>query len=151
MGHPKRKQIFQPSIFRCYVSFREGKFQHVKWLSQELCWVAHIQSLMTCTIGTCWYLKTFHQMDPAEPNQMVTSFRLERLFQLEIWQWPMVAKHHLNKIHKKTTNPPKKRYETSGEEGRTMMLVMRIELHSCRCTSSMSWITRLIHLPATNR
>ena len=29
-----------------------------------------------------------------------------------------------------------------------MMLVMRIELHSCRCTSGVSWITRLIHLPA---
>ena len=28
IGLPKRKQIFQPSIFRCYVSFREGK----------LCW-----------------------------------------------------------------------------------------------------------------
>ncbi len=25
MGHPKRKLVFQPSIFRCYVSFREGK------------------------------------------------------------------------------------------------------------------------------
>ena len=24
MGFPKRKRIFQPSIFRCYVSFREG-------------------------------------------------------------------------------------------------------------------------------
>ncbi len=23
-GHPKRKLVFQPSIFRCYVSFREG-------------------------------------------------------------------------------------------------------------------------------
>ncbi len=26
MGHPKRKLVFQPSIFRCYVSFREGMF-----------------------------------------------------------------------------------------------------------------------------
>ena len=26
IGHPKRKLVFQPSIFRCYVSFREGKF-----------------------------------------------------------------------------------------------------------------------------
>ena len=25
IGHPKRKLVFQPSIFRCYVSFREGK------------------------------------------------------------------------------------------------------------------------------
>ena len=25
IGLPKRKLIFQPSIFRCYVSFREGK------------------------------------------------------------------------------------------------------------------------------
>ena len=24
IGHPKRKVVFQPSIFRCYVSFREG-------------------------------------------------------------------------------------------------------------------------------
>ena len=24
IGHPKRKLVFQPSIFRCYVSFREG-------------------------------------------------------------------------------------------------------------------------------
>ena len=23
---PKRKLVFQPSIFRCYVSFREGNF-----------------------------------------------------------------------------------------------------------------------------
>ena len=26
IGHPKRKLVFQPSIFRCYVSFREGKW-----------------------------------------------------------------------------------------------------------------------------
>ena len=25
IGHPKRKLVFQPSIFRCYVSFRECK------------------------------------------------------------------------------------------------------------------------------
>jgi len=25
IGYPKRKLVFQPSIFRCYVSFREGK------------------------------------------------------------------------------------------------------------------------------
>ena len=25
IGHPERKLVFQPSIFRCYVSFREGK------------------------------------------------------------------------------------------------------------------------------
>ena len=24
IDHPKRKLVFQPSIFRCYVSFREG-------------------------------------------------------------------------------------------------------------------------------
>ena len=27
MGHPKRKLIFQPSIFRGYVSFREGRME----------------------------------------------------------------------------------------------------------------------------
>ena len=27
IGHPKRKLVFQPSIFRCYVSFREGKLK----------------------------------------------------------------------------------------------------------------------------
>ena len=27
IGHPKRKLIFQPSIFRCYISFREGNHQ----------------------------------------------------------------------------------------------------------------------------
>ncbi len=27
IGHPKRKLVFQPSIFRGYVSFREGKSQ----------------------------------------------------------------------------------------------------------------------------
>ena len=27
MGLPKRKLVFQPSIFRCHVSFREGIFQ----------------------------------------------------------------------------------------------------------------------------
>ncbi len=41
MGHPKRKVVFQPSIFRCYVSFREcmyvlskcpGVFSHFRWL-----------------------------------------------------------------------------------------------------------------------
>ena len=26
IGHPKRKLVFQPSIFRCYVSFREGMY-----------------------------------------------------------------------------------------------------------------------------
>ena len=25
IGHPKREVVFQPSIFRCYVSFREGR------------------------------------------------------------------------------------------------------------------------------
>ena len=32
--HPKRKRVFQPSIFRCYVSFREGRF-HVNF---QGCW-----------------------------------------------------------------------------------------------------------------
>ena len=27
IGHPKRKRVFQPSIFRCYLSFREGTKQ----------------------------------------------------------------------------------------------------------------------------
>ena len=42
MGHPKRKLVFQPSIFRCYVSFEEGKHKFVpvrkslKW--QWLIW-----------------------------------------------------------------------------------------------------------------
>ena len=27
IGHPKRKLVFQPFIFRCYVSFREGIYQ----------------------------------------------------------------------------------------------------------------------------
>ena len=27
IGHPKRKVVFQPSICRCYVSFREGSFE----------------------------------------------------------------------------------------------------------------------------
>ena len=31
IGHPKRKLVFQPSIFRCYVSFREGTSQVVVW------------------------------------------------------------------------------------------------------------------------
>ena len=26
IGHPKRKLLFQPFIFRCYVGFREGNF-----------------------------------------------------------------------------------------------------------------------------
>ena len=26
IGHPKRKLVFQPSIFRCYVSFRKGSW-----------------------------------------------------------------------------------------------------------------------------
>jgi len=26
IGHPKRKLVFQPSIFRCYVSFRESNY-----------------------------------------------------------------------------------------------------------------------------
>ena len=26
IGHPKRKLVFQPSIFRCHVSFREGSY-----------------------------------------------------------------------------------------------------------------------------
>ena len=28
IGHPKRKVVFQPSIFRDYVSFREGNIEH---------------------------------------------------------------------------------------------------------------------------
>ena len=31
MGHPKRELVFQPSIFRCYVSFREGIYTSL-WL-----------------------------------------------------------------------------------------------------------------------
>ena len=30
MGHPKRKLVFQPSIFRGYISFREGSFSGPK-------------------------------------------------------------------------------------------------------------------------
>ncbi len=33
IGHPKRKVVFQPSIFRCYVSFREGNL-----MESELNW-----------------------------------------------------------------------------------------------------------------
>ena len=29
IGHPKRKLVFQPSIFRCYVSFKEGRHIHL--------------------------------------------------------------------------------------------------------------------------
>ena len=29
IGHPKRKLVFQSSIFRCYVSFREGKYLEI--------------------------------------------------------------------------------------------------------------------------
>ena len=32
IGHPKSEVVFQPSIFRCYVSFREGiysMYEHV--------------------------------------------------------------------------------------------------------------------------
>ena len=28
-SHPKRKLVFQPSIFRCYVSFREGVYIYI--------------------------------------------------------------------------------------------------------------------------
>ena len=28
IGHPKSEVVFQPSIFRCYVSFREGIYSH---------------------------------------------------------------------------------------------------------------------------
>ena len=31
MGHPKRKLVFQPSTFGCYVSFREGIFIRILW------------------------------------------------------------------------------------------------------------------------
>ena len=31
IGHPKRKVVFQPSIFRCYVSFWEGNIFQFGW------------------------------------------------------------------------------------------------------------------------
>ena len=34
IGHPKRKVVFQPCIFRCYVSFREGKPSN-HWFKSE--------------------------------------------------------------------------------------------------------------------
>ena len=41
IGHPKRKLAFQPSIFRCYVSFREGKrYLMISWFClMVLCFV----------------------------------------------------------------------------------------------------------------
>ena len=32
IGFPKKKLVFQPSIFRCYVSFRECNFVFFFWL-----------------------------------------------------------------------------------------------------------------------
>ena len=35
MGHPKRKLVFQPSIFRCYVSFKEGIILLMTWNPEQ--------------------------------------------------------------------------------------------------------------------
>ena len=42
MGHPKRKLVFQPSIFGCYVSFREGTYililiHHSGFMKAQFC------------------------------------------------------------------------------------------------------------------
>ena len=47
MGHPKRKRLFQPSIFRCYVSLPE-----CKWL-----WYFLDQKKMACT---GWIISLIH-------------------------------------------------------------------------------------------
>ena len=46
IGHPKRKLVFQPSIFRCHVSFREGV---IYWhFSQQKCVTVMIWSPPGC-------------------------------------------------------------------------------------------------------
>ena len=34
IGHAKRKLVFQPSIFKCYVSFREGNIEQFSLKSE---------------------------------------------------------------------------------------------------------------------
>ena len=53
IGHPKRKLVFEPSIFRCYVSFRDGK---ISWVSSKiLSWVSSINvsllKLQSCSVS----------------------------------------------------------------------------------------------------
>ena len=36
IGHPNRKLVFQPSIFRCYVRFREGHFNICPYFVESL-------------------------------------------------------------------------------------------------------------------
>ena len=47
IGLPKRKLVFQPSIFRCYVSFREGSFQGCTGYNELAAEFAHILKI-TC-------------------------------------------------------------------------------------------------------
>ena len=53
IGHPKRKLIFQPSIFRCYISFREGNNQFPSVLKLNL-WFA-----CTFFFGVLFYIPPF--------------------------------------------------------------------------------------------
>ena len=46
IGHPERKLGFQPSIFRCHVSFREGKHVQKK--------IADISRLEAFQVSSLW-------------------------------------------------------------------------------------------------
>ena len=48
IGHPKRKPVFQPSIFRCYVSFREG--------NRESCTFSSLTFFLAIPFQVSWHL-----------------------------------------------------------------------------------------------
>ena len=58
MGHPKRKLVFQPSIFRCYVSFRECKVSSFEGFVQRFfsLWKLDSTSSAGSKIHTFWKL-----------------------------------------------------------------------------------------------
>ena len=59
-GHPERKLLFQPSIFRCYVSFREG-------MSSNRTWKWKLQILCFC--GGNWLLGSEEMFKKDEKNK----------------------------------------------------------------------------------
>ena len=70
IGVPKRKRIFQPSIFRCYLSFSKNMYIHlfvlgfrivkdIKWLSTLPNTKYHLLFVVPCFIF-CWPRKLIH-------------------------------------------------------------------------------------------
>ncbi len=82
IGNLKRKFIFQPSIFRCYVAFREGTILGVKYMYQSMGFLGGMFFFKEIVCFCC-------------PNHLMPIWKL---YEFRYWNAPRTWGRHLNVI-----------------------------------------------------